>query len=188
VIALDREPVLLAALHERAGRERLPVDAVEADARDFELDRRFALIIAPMQTVQLLGGREGRRAFLRRAHDHLEPGGVLAAAVAVALDGFDAGDGPALPLPDVREQDSWVYSSQPVALRTEGDVTVMERLRQVVSPDGTLAESRDEVRLDRLDATQLAAEAAGEGFEPLPARHIAPTPDHAGSDVALMRA
>ena len=30
---------------------------VRADARDFELDRTFALAIAPMQLAQILGGR-----------------------------------------------------------------------------------------------------------------------------------
>ena len=47
---------------------------------DFDLgDRRFALVIVPMQTVQLLGGAEGRLGFLARARAHLRPGGVLAA-------------------------------------------------------------------------------------------------------------
>jgi hypothetical protein len=175
-------------LRERAEGQGLRVQTVEADAREFQLGRRFALILAPMQTVQLLGGREGRRAFLRRSRAHLQPGGLLAATLALDLERFDASDPASLPLPDLRERAGWVYSSQPVAVRVEGEVTVIERLRQAVSPRGERRESRDEVRLDRLDARQLAAEAEEEGLEAIPARHIAPTPDHVGSDVALMGA
>src|SRR6476659_9320509 len=87
VVALDVEGALLAALAHRAGG--LPVETVVADARRFELDRRFPLIVVPMQTLQLLGGPDGRAAFLRRALAHLEPGGLLAATLADAMDCFD---------------------------------------------------------------------------------------------------
>ena len=60
VTGLDREPELLAALTARAAGLR--VATVVADAGDFALDRRFGLVIVPMQTVQLLPGRAG---FLR---------------------------------------------------------------------------------------------------------------------------
>src|SRR3954467_5988685 len=46
VVALDSEAALLAALAHRAGG--LPVETVVADARRFQLGRRFALIIVPM--------------------------------------------------------------------------------------------------------------------------------------------
>ena len=49
---LDIEPALLAALSHRAS-----VETVVADACTFELDRRFGLIVAPMQTLQLLADR-----------------------------------------------------------------------------------------------------------------------------------
>jgi len=59
VTALDRNDVLLTALRERA--TGLGVEAIRADARSFALERRdFALCIAPMQTIQLLGGAEQR--------------------------------------------------------------------------------------------------------------------------------
>src|SRR6516164_5281512 len=69
VVALDVSAPLLAALACRAAE--LPVETVTADARAFRLDRRFALIVVPMQTLQLFGGRAGRAAFLRRALEHL---------------------------------------------------------------------------------------------------------------------
>ena len=53
VVGLDHDPALLAALAARA--KGLPVETVCADARAFDLGRRFGVVLAPMQTVQLLG-------------------------------------------------------------------------------------------------------------------------------------
>src|SRR5689334_15619452 len=65
VTALDRDPELLAALERRLGensrKARVVPQTVVADARDFDLgESRFPLVIVPMQTIQLLGGAEGR--------------------------------------------------------------------------------------------------------------------------------
>src|SRR5436309_5236275 len=80
VTALDHDAELQAELSRRA--KGLELATVLADARAFELDQRFALCLMPMQTIQLLGGLDGRRACLECARDHLEKGGVLAAALA----------------------------------------------------------------------------------------------------------
>jgi SAM-dependent methyltransferase len=80
VVALDVAASLLAALECRAGE--LPVETLIADAREFSVDRRFSLIVVPMQTLQLFGGPAGRAAFFRKALEHLKPGAVLAAAPA----------------------------------------------------------------------------------------------------------
>ena len=186
VTALDHDPELLAALRERAGDLR--VDTLVADARDFELGRRFALCLVPMQTVQVLGGVAGRRRFWRCGRAHLEPGALLAAAIAAQLAPSRPERGDEPPLPDVREHEGWVYASQPVAIRPQRQATVIERLRQAVAPDGTRTERRDVVRLDRLDAVTAAAEAAGAGFAALAPREVPPTPDHLGSQVVMLRA
>jgi len=88
VVALDLDETLLSALRERA--RGLAVEAVHGDARTFALGRAFALVLAPMQTVQLLGGGEGVRGLLRSTHHHLRPGGLLAAALAEAVP-FETG-------------------------------------------------------------------------------------------------
>jgi SAM-dependent methyltransferase len=188
VTALDRDCRLLAALRERAGD--LPVDIVEADARDFDLGRRFALCLVPMQTLQLLRGARGRARFWRRARAHLDPGGMLAAAISAQLEPYpgEAGGGGGLPLPDVREVEGWVFASQPVAIRPQRGATAIERVRQTVAPDGARTQRRDVVRLDRLDAALAAAEAEAAGFAALEPREIPATPDHLGSEVALLRA
>jgi SAM-dependent methyltransferase len=184
VVALDRDEALLAALRERAGR--VPVETVAADARTFALGRRFPLVLVPMQTLQLLGGAEGRKRFLARAREHLEPGGVLAAALADALEGFDEEHlGP--PLPDLREVDGVVYASRPVAVRDEGDRVAIERLREVVTPDGRRSGEGNVVRLDRVDAATVASEARAHGFEPLAPREIPATDVYVGSTVVLLR-
>jgi len=183
VVALDSDAGLLAALRDRAGG--LPVTAVAADARDFALERRFPLILVPMQTLQLLGGPGGRARFLACARDHLAPGGLLAAALADALKAFDAGDHP--PLPDLREVGGVVYASRPVAVRDLGDRAAIERVREVVARDGTRTVSDDVVELDRLDADELTDEAADFGLRAETPRRLPPTEDYVGSTVVMLR-
>jgi SAM-dependent methyltransferase len=188
VSALDSEPALVAALEERARGAGLSVDCAVADARSFELRRSdFALVIAPMQVVQLMGGVAGRRAALVAVRAHLRPHGRFAAALADPFEGAPAEDaGP--PLPDVREQDGWVFSSTPVAVRTEPGGTAIERLRQAVSPSGELEESMTSIVLDAVGATDLEAEGAAAGFRALARRDVPPTADYVGSAVVVLEA
>jgi SAM-dependent methyltransferase len=184
VVALDRDAELLGALADR-GRD-LPVTAVVADARDFDLGRAFGLVLAPMQTVQLLGGAAGRARFLAAARRHLAPGGLLAVALADAVEAFDD-DRHEPPLPDLREVDGVVYASRPVAVRDEGEQVAIERLREVVQRDGRRSAEPDVVRLDRLDVPTLGAEAAAHGLRALAPRRIPATEEHVGSTVAVLR-
>ncbi|MCW2968174.1 MAG: Methyltransferase type 12 [Solirubrobacteraceae bacterium] len=178
IVALDIEPELLAALRERAGD--LPVRTVTGDARAFSLTQRFALVIAPMQTVQLLDGRH--EDFVRCAAEHLAPGGIVAAALANPPEY----DGEVRPLPDMREQDGWLWSSQPVAVRPAPTGMVIQRTREIVSPDGDRTVADDEILLTRTLPEDL--EAAGEacGLRPLPRRVIPETADYVGSEVVVL--
>jgi SAM-dependent methyltransferase len=188
VLALDRDEQLLAALTERAGS--LPVEAVCADARDFVAalhGRTFALALAPMQTVQLLGGPDGRADLLRCTLATLRPGGLLACALADAMEGFDA-EHTEPPLPDVLEQDGWVFASHPVAVRPEETGTTIERIRQTVSPDGTRTAEGDTIVLDKLDGDTLEAEGVALGFHAAGRRFVEMTDEHVGSEVVLLRA
>lgn len=186
VTALDADGELLAALAQRAAR--LAVTAVHADARAFALDARFALCLVPMQTIQLLGGREQRLQFLRCARAHLAPGGLIAVALADALEPFDIADGVVAPLPDVGEIDGVVYSSCPTAIRELGDAFVLERRRETVSPSGDLVVEPDVIRLDRLDADMLEQEAREAGLAVGSRAEVPPTPDYAGSAVVTLHA
>jgi|tagenome__1003787_1003787.scaffolds.fasta_scaffold20822266_2 SAM-dependent methyltransferase len=184
VVALDRDADLLAALRDRAGDT--PVETVAADAREFDLgEGRFALVLVPMQTLQLLGGHEGREAFLRCVHRCLKPGGVLAAALADALEGFDD-EHTEMPLPDMREIDGTVYHSQVIAVRAWPEATRIERIRQTVDLAGHRSSEGDIVTLDRVDAATVAEEAAELGFATLPARRIDQTDVYVGSEVVVL--
>ena len=186
VAAVDPEASLVRALEERARARGLALEAAVADARTLNLrPRDFALAVAPMQVVQLMGGAAGRRAMLAAVRSHLRPGGRFAAALADPFEGVPAEDaGP--PLPDVREQDGWVFSSTPVAVRSEAGGTAIDRLRQAVSPDGRLDESMTSIVLDALDAGELEAEAEAAGFRALGRREVPATGDYVGSAVVVL--
>jgi SAM-dependent methyltransferase len=186
VTALDVEEELLGELAARARTADLEVETVHADARDLDAPGRFALVIAPMQFLQVLGGPPGREAVLRAAARALAPGGLFAAAVA-ALDEAVAPDDADPPLPDVGEQDGWIYSSLPLDVRPEPGGVAVERLRQVVSPDGRLTEERHTQRLDSLSAARLEREAAEAGLRPEARHAVHSTPDHVGSEVIVCR-
>jgi SAM-dependent methyltransferase len=183
VVGLDTDEVLLEELRRRASK--LPVETVRADVRDFDLGRRFPVVLAPMQTVQLLGGPAGRAGFLRCAKAHLEPGGIFAIAVAEDIQTFDEVE-EALPLPDVREDGGTVYFSQPVSIKDEGDRFEIQFVREVIDPHGGRTSGRSVIHLDQLDAGQLEAEAAG--FTVLDRRTVPATEAYVGSTVVMLRA
>lgn len=182
VTALDSEADLLAALTDRAST---PIPTIAADARDFDAgDRRFALIIVPMQTIQLLGGPDGRAAFLRAARAHLEDGGRVAIALADALDSFEA-ETDGLPEPDTAVVDGVTYVSLPLAVIDEGDHAAIHRLRQ--RSDGA-PEEHDVIRLARVSPGELAEEAHECGLAAEEARRIPATDVYVGSTVVILRA
>jgi SAM-dependent methyltransferase len=187
VTALDLDRELLAELTAAAGG--LDVSTVVADARDFALETTFALCIVPMQTIQLLGGSDQRRAFLACARRHLRPGGVLAIAIADELEPFDA-DADAFvvaPLPDVCERDGVVYSSRPTAIRERDGGFVLERRRETVSAGGELTVELDEVRLDSVSAETLEREGADAGLRPSGRTQIPATDEYVASVVVTFR-
>jgi SAM-dependent methyltransferase len=185
VTALDADAELLAELATRATGGRLGVETVQADARRLGIERAFALVIAPMQFLQIVGGPGGRAAVLRGVSRALVPGGAFAAALA-ALDEAVAPEDAEPPLPDVGEQDGWVFSSLPLDVRPEPGGVAVERLRQLVSPAGRLTEERHTQLLDSLSPEQLEREAVAAGLRPVAHHDIAPTPDHVGSTVVIL--
>lgn len=184
VTALDSDVNLLAALTTRA--RLLPIEAIVADARSFALaGRTFGLILAPMQIVQLLRPA-GRVEFLRTARAHLSPGGLLACALADAMEAFD--DEHCIPpAPDRAIVDGVYYSSQTVALRDNGDHVTIERIRETLDAAGRRTAAGDKLDLDRLDGPTLEAEGRAAGLTPEPARTIDPTDEHVGSTVVMLR-
>jgi SAM-dependent methyltransferase len=184
VVALDTEAALLAALEHRA--RGLAVATVVADARSFDLQRRFSLVVVPMQTLQLLGGRPGRAAFLGCARRHLKPGGVIAAALADAMDCFDD-EHDAPPPPDTLDIARVRYASRLLAVVDDGGRAALRRRREIVGP-GRDRHAEDVVlHLDRVPAEEFAAEAAELGFLVGPHRQVRESERYLGSTIVVLR-
>ncbi len=187
VIGIDSDPALVAELNRRAGEAALTAHAEIRDARDFDLGRRFGLVLAPMQLLQLFAGAAERRSCLACAARHLAPGARLAAAILAPNGGIEGGEEGG-PIPDILEEEGWVYSSLPVAVLGDGERILIHRIRQKVSPGGALSEHSSEIILADLPATVLESEGAAVGLVPAGRSAIAPTEDHVGSTVVLMEA
>jgi SAM-dependent methyltransferase len=187
VTALDADPDLVHELTARARKRGLRVRTVAADARSFELGREFALVIAPMQVVQLFGGAAGRRSALECVRRHLQPGGIFAAALADPFEGVPETDA-VPPMPDIRDVDGWVYASTPVAVRREQGAAAIDRHRQSVSPTGEISEWVATIELDLVSAGELEAEAADYGFRSRERGWIPETAEWTGSTVVMLEA
>lgn len=185
VTGLDLDSALVAELERRRGQ--LPLAALSGDATSFELAERFAVVLAPMQLIQLLDGPTARERCLCRVARHLRPGGLFAAAI---VDGAPPVAMPdetwAPPLPDAREAGGWVYSSLPLETHVDETTIVVRRLRQVVSPTGELSEEVEETVLRRLSAERLVREGSAVGLSPAGRRQIPATDAHVGSTVVLL--
>jgi SAM-dependent methyltransferase len=197
VVGLDHDPELLAVLEERAadfrpsrvgaesdGIAKPGVVPVLADARSFELDEAVALVLAPTHLLQLLDGSEERVEALRCVAAALRPGGLFAASI---LEELPEADGAPPPLPDVREVEGWVYSSLATEVAVGTNELRVRRLRQTVSPGGSLNEEPNEVRIATFAAELLESEAAGIGLTAIDRREIPPTDLHVGSIVLIFQ-
>lgn len=198
ITALDRDANLLAALSERA--PELKIETACADARTFALDRRdFAACLVPMQTIQLLGGAAGRMAFLRRAREHLRPGGVVVCAILSTLEPFDCSEGTPGPAAERARVDGLLYLSRATRVSEFAKMVVIERERRVIDDrsdtsgsssqrisETARAPERDVIELDRLSARDLEREAREVGLHPLKRREVAATEQHVGSVVVVL--
>ncbi len=176
VVALERDAALAAELARRAAA--LPVEVLCADACSFKLGFRVSLVIVPMQTIHLLGDRP---AFLGCARGALAPGGAL--VVALLGEGVEPFE---LELePDAVQLGAVRYESAPTALRRRDGAVLLERRRSRIA-NGAAQSAVDLVRLAECDYPTLVAEAAAAGFDVRERRVIAPTREHAGSELVCL--
>ena len=89
-------------------------------------------------------------------------------------------------MPDVRELDGVVYSSQPTAVREVDGGFVLERLRETVSRDGRRSSEEDLIHIDRVSARALEREGRAAGLRPSGRVAIPATRDHVGSVVVML--
>jgi SAM-dependent methyltransferase len=186
VTAVDSDPLLLDELRRRAEEADLEVTCIRADAQSLPEMEPFALAIAPMQFLQIMGGAAGRGRLLGGVAHRLAPDGLFAAAVTDLDEAVAPEDAPA-PLPDVTESGHWVFSSIPLDVRPHPRGILVEWLRQKVSPAGELTEESHTQVLEELTPDQLEAEVAEHGFRVEERRELAPTRDYVGSTVVICR-
>ena len=168
---------------------------VRTDVRTLALDRKFELVIAPMQILQILGGPGSRQVALHRVAHHLVRGGRLAAAI-TERPAVAASEVVGAAIPDMTEIESskgewfdrWIYSSLPVAMSHEAGHLEIHRFRRTVSPDGALAEEEHVDRLEALDADQLEAEAKTAGLTPVERLEVPSTGGYLGSTIVVLGA
>ncbi|HTC73736.1 MAG TPA: methyltransferase domain-containing protein [Solirubrobacteraceae bacterium] len=190
VTAVDLDAELLDALSARTAG--LDLETVRADARLFELDRRdFALCLAPMQTLQLLGGTTGRLEFMARARAHLAPGGLLACAIVTEIDPFDCDAGDLGPSEEVARIAGAAYISRATRVLLDSRVVRIERERGIV-PRGRAEREptweHDVIELDRVSVAQLEREGHEAKLTAAGTRVIPATEEHTASMVVMFRA
>lgn len=187
VLALERDPELVAALAERAAE--LPLTVLEGDVVELATIEAFedvALAIGPLQVVQLLDARE-RASMLEGLAARLASGGR--AALALVDESTLAEQGSTTQLrPDMREVSGWVYSSQPLWVQVDDERLRMRRLRERVAPDGDLTRRVHDDVLRRLGPDRLEADAAAAGLRAAGRHSVEATPSEAGSIVVVLEA
>lgn len=182
VTGFDNDPNLVEAVWDK--EHGTTGDAEHADVRDFDFPDRYALVLAPMQLIQLLANREERLGCLRCVVDSMVSGARAAFAIVEEMPPPPESGLP--PLPDVREVDGWVYSSQPLEPEIGPERILLRRRRQTVDPEGRVTERMNEVELRTLSAEDLEEEAAEAGLRTTGRREIPATDAHVASTAVLM--
>jgi SAM-dependent methyltransferase len=78
MVGLDTSPAMLASARRKAVGQGLHVTFVEGDMRDFDLGRRFALVILSCNSLSHLTEPEDLSMALAAIRRHLRPGGLFA--------------------------------------------------------------------------------------------------------------
>jgi hypothetical protein len=89
-------------------------------------------------------------------------------------------------LPDMRELDGWVYSSEPLWVQVGDEVLTVRRLRERVAPDGKMERTVHDERLHRVSPDRLELEGADAGLPRAGRRQISSGPNEADSAVVLL--
>jgi precorrin-6B methylase 2 len=188
VIALERDPDLIAALERSTAELGVWVTAVRAQlasTQELELPAVPSLVIGPLHVVQVFDS-SGRPALLGRLLELIPPGGQMALTVVDETTLLSAGAAATQILPDMREVDGWVYSSEPLWVQVGEDALTVRRVRERVSPEGAMQQSIHDEVLNRLSPERLEIEAEEVGFRPAGRRQISSGPNEADSTVVLL--
>ena len=188
VIAVERDAELTEELENAADARGVSLSVVNADLaspEELELPGQPALAIGPLHVIQVLDAAFRPR-LLARLTKQLAPGGIVALTLVDESTLLSAGTASSQILPDMRELDGWVYSSEPLWVQVGDRALTVRRLRERVSPEGRMErEVHDEI-LHRVSPDELDTEAAHAGLRPTGRRQISSGPNEADSVVVLL--
>jgi precorrin-6B methylase 2 len=188
VLALERDPDLAAELRGAAERLRTPLTVVTGDLsapESIRLPAKPALAVGPLHVIQELDGAS-RPAFLARLRHLLAPGGTVGLTVVDESTLLSAGAASTQILPDIRELDGWVYSSEPLWVQVGDAALTVRRLRERVDPSGGIERGIHDEVLHRVSPERLGLEAEEAGFSSAGTRQISSGPNEADSTVVLL--
>ena len=188
VIAVERDPALAGQLEASAAERDLSITVIGADLSapaDLRIPREPMLAIGPLHLIQELDGA-GRPALLRRLAELMAPGAVIALTLVDESTLLSAEPESPQILPDMRELDDWVYSSEPLWVQVGDDVLTVRRLRERVSPKGEMDRSVQDDVLHRVSPDRLELEGEEAGLRRAGRRQISSGPNEADSTVVLL--
>jgi len=188
VVAVERDLELIRALEEHAEQRSVSLSVVAGDLSspaELSLPVRPALAIGPLHLIQIVDAPD-RPGLLTRLGELLAPGGTLALTVVDESTLLDSGAASTRILPDMRELDGWVYSSEPLWVQVGDQALTIRRLRETVSPEGWMERDIHDETLHRVDPNSLEQEAAEAGFRPAGRRQISSGEGEADSTVVLL--
>jgi predicted O-methyltransferase YrrM len=188
LIAVEREAALAARLEQTAAERGLPLSVVVADLGapgGVRLPSEPGLAIGPLHLIQELDGA-ARPALLGRLAELMAPGGTVALAVVDETTLLSAGAAATQILPDMRELDGWVYSSEPLWVQVGEEALTVRRLRERVSPDGQMERTVHDDYLHRVSPDRLELEAEEVGLRRAGRRQISAGSNEADSTVVLL--
>jgi SAM-dependent methyltransferase len=188
VIAVEHDPELAAELEREAERRGITLSVIGGDlasAGELQLPARPALAIGPLHLIQIVD-TAARAPLLARLRELLIPGGTAALTLVDESTLLSAGAASSQILPDMRELDGWVYSSEPLWVQVGDRALTIRRLRERVSPDGEMERAVHDEILHRVDPETLEREAEEAGLQPAGRRQISSGADEADSIVVLL--
>jgi predicted O-methyltransferase YrrM len=188
LIAVERDSIVAAQLGSAVEERGLAISVVVADLgspADLRLPSRPDLAIGPLHLIQELDGA-ARPALLGRLAEIMAPGATIALTVVDESTLLTSGTAATQILPDMRELDGWVYSSEPLWVQVDDEALHVRRLRERVSPDGEMERTVHDDLLHRVSPDRLELEGEEAGLRRAGRRQISSGPDEADSGVVLL--
>ena len=188
LIAVERDPALAARLEDSAAERGLAVSVAVADLgapADLRLPAEPGLALGPLHLIQELDGAT-RPALLGRLAELMAPGATIALTVVDETTLLSSGAASTQILPDMRELDGWVYSSEPLWVQVGDEALKVRRLRERVSPAGQMERAVHDDILHRVSPDRLELEAEEAGLRRAGRRQISSGPNEADSAVVLL--